>query len=230
MAELHSLELLQDANLQAYYRLEDVTDSKNSYDLTNVGTVAFNAAKYKNGGDCGETNNSKYLTVANNLGIDGGAISIASWVKCKTEIGTGLYIFLNQVSTTSKVKNEIWYDYNGGTRRLVFSREQVGLTPTQVAYTVTLGTSDWHHIAYTYDGTNIRGYVNGVLIAGPTAASGNGSTAVSSGFTIGARWDGSASYYASMIFDDTAVFNRALTLAETKSLYRSGSDKMFLVM
>lgn len=29
--------------------------------------------------------------------------------------------------------------------------------------------NDWHHIAFTYDGTNIRSYVDGSLVAGPTA-------------------------------------------------------------
>ena len=60
--ELYSTPLFTDSSLKAYYRLEDENDSKNSFTLTNTGSVAFNAAKFSNGMDTGTTNgHNKYL-------------------------------------------------------------------------------------------------------------------------------------------------------------------------
>jgi len=50
-----------------------------------------------------------------------------------------------------------------------------------------LSTSIWYHIVCTYDGTNLRLYVNNDLKAGPASASGNGSSGANSGTGIGAH-------------------------------------------
>lgn len=214
--ELFTTSLISDANLKAYYRLENENDyTANVYHLTNNNTVTFSAGKFNNAANFGTSNTNKSLTISNNLGIDGGNISICALVKLSTEIGSGYYSIVSQQSTTSKVKNAIMYNYNSGTRRLEFWRVKNGVAVDGPTYTITLGTSNWYYLVYTYDGTNVRGYVNGVLV-GTGASSGNGSAAAASFLDI--AQDESGRYYSGLI-DDVSVFNRVLTAAEISQLY-----------
>lgn len=231
MAELNTLTtLLADGNLKAYYRLANTSDSgSGGFTLTNNNSVPFVSAKYSNGADFGSSNTNKSLTINNNLGITAGNVSISCWVKLKAEIGSGTWGLVGQegrqIGGDEWIRYQIGYEYNGGARRLRFSRVKNDVADQTANYTITLGTSSWHHLVLTYDGTNLRGYVDGTLQAGPTAASGFGGSANGhSEFSIGASPSGTntageVENYASAIIDDVAVFNRVLNSTEVTSLY-----------
>lgn len=217
MAELSSLALFSDANLTHYYKLENVNDSKGAANLTNTGSVAFNAAKYGNGADYGTSNSTKYLRTATVIGNGAGACAFSFWVKLTTEIGAGTYHLFEEADDTTKVLKRVRYEYNGGTRRIGFSRGVAGVTDGVAYFTITLGTSDWYHIVYSYDGTTLKGYINNVERTSDTRTDGGGSGTVTEGFTIGANND--AANLSSAIYDDFAMFNRALTVPEIALLY-----------
>lgn len=232
MAELYTTTLLSDGNLQAYYRFNTsalTTDSSSKgITLTNNNTVGeTSSGKFGYGADFGSSNTNKSFTATSTLGIDGGAISISLWVKLSSELSAGVqrYTFAWQGNDTSKVAYSILYFYNSGTPQLLFYRSRPGVTTAQADYTVTLGTSDWRHIVLTYDTTNLKGYVDGQLVAGPTAASGNGSSTASPGLGIGASKAGAD--FCSTLMDDVAIFDRALTADEVLSLYKSGNSGFF---
>lgn len=219
--ELASTSLFTDGSLVAYWKLENVNDSKASYNLTNNNTVSFAAAKFSNGADFGSANTDKSLTIANQFGISaGGSRSYAFWIKMKTEISSGDQCFFWTANSDGRVNYRIEYQYNSGTRRLVFVRFKPNVGEDYVAYTITLGTSDFYHLAITWDGSNIRAYVNGVLV-GTTASTGLGTGSESANFHIGYA---EASNYASCIIDDFAIFSKALSASEILSLY-SGESK-----
>jgi len=222
--ELYSTSLFNDDNLVAYYRLEDTNDSKNSYNLTNNNSVAFNPAKFNNGADFGTSNTNKYLSISNNLGITGGNITLSFWLKLNTEIGSGTYDLIDQESLANNTGNYVTYEYNGGTRRLTFNRVRQYVVVNSAAYNITLGTSSWYYVVYTYDGSNIRGYVNGSLVAGPVASSGYGTAGGMNRFTVG--WGGVGGY-TSGIIDDVAVFSRALSPTEISNFYNLGPPGVF---
>jgi hypothetical protein len=79
--------------------------------------------------------------------------------------------------------------------------------------TAALGLNTWTHLAMTYDGANMRFYVNGALV-GTRAATGSIATSTNP-LRIGgnAPW---GEYFAGQI-DDVRVYNRALTLAEIQT-------------
>lgn len=195
VVELGSTYLLNDATLRAYYKLENTDDqTSNNYDLTNNGTTTFAAAKFNNGADFGTTvNGVKSLSIASDLGVSSGAISISMWVKLRSEItvSSGYYYFVEKSSTTN-VAYIIRYNYNSGTPRLEFVRSRVGAADDMVTYNITLGTADFYHLVMTYDGTSIRGYVNGALVGSPVSSSGVGVSGGSNKMYIGARITGSA--------------------------------------
>lgn len=215
--------LFNDASCVAYYRLENVNDSKGSFNLTNVGTVAFNPALFNNGGDFGSANSTKALEVDNNLGIDGGNITISMWFKVTGEAvnnGAAEY-FTCQSSNPTRTSFTIEYTQASGIFTLDFVRSEIGVSAERQSNTVSsLVDSTFHHYALTYDGTNIKGYVDGVF-KGQQASSGNGNNASSvSRFGLGRfkAVDAFVGGYASGIADDVVVFTRALTLTEIQSI------------
>lgn len=218
--ELNNTILKNSSALKAYYRFESgalTTDSSgNSKTLTNNGTVADGTGVYGGAADFGASNSTKYLTIADNLGIDGGAGSISCWIKLNAEIGSGYWYFANVQGTTTDTALAIWYDYNAGTRRVNFGRLRNGAAWDSALYTANLGTSSWYHLVLTYDATTIRGYVNGKYITG-TAASGNGTANHSNGASVGGDPGGGG--LASILADDVAFFNTALSADQIKELY-----------
>lgn len=209
--------LRNDANLKAYWRLDSVNDALGTYNLTNNGSVTFSAAQWGNGANFGAANSTKYLNWASdNAGIDGTSLSWSCWVKCLAEIGSGTWAFVDQESAGTKTQQRIYYDYNGGTRRISFARVRSGTIEESVLYNITMGTSATYHLVYTYDGTNINAYINGASV-GTATASGAGSAVTTPGLGIGATE--AATRFSSTLIDDVALFNRALTAAEVSLLY-----------
>lgn len=220
MATLRSTLLFNDANLKAYYEHSAgallVDSSPNGNTLTNNNTVAEGTGKYGGGADFSATNTNKSLSVASNLGIDGGVISIVGWFQLKAEIASGNWALAFQESATTDVGYYLDYAYNGGSRTLSFWRIREGVDTVGYTHSLTMGTTNKYHLALTYDGTNVRGYVDGTLVGTSASATGNGTGGVSA-FRIAAFAGGSGGF-ASIISDDVAVFDRVLTADEIANL------------
>lgn len=223
MAELSATSLFGSANLKAYYKLEVgalTTDEKAAYALTNTNTVGDTASgQFGGAADFSDANTNKSLRVTDNMGIDGGAITMAGWFKIRTAPSSGASpILIGHSSDTSDVAFYLFYNNNGGTLRLRFMREKVNVGDETADYNVDLGTADWHHLAFTYDGTDIKGYLDGAEVA-TTTASGNGNfVGVTSGVAIGAH-PNLGGNFASTYADDVAIFNAALTPTQILELY-----------
>lgn len=211
--EVFKTPLASDANLQALYRLDDANDSSgNGRNFTPTGSPTYVSGLF---GNCLRLPlNTSSMNVVHNMGCTGGVISMSVWILQETEIGSASVNFIQQNSATNTIGNSISYEYNAGTRRLYFRRSKWNVAHEGPYYNIALGTTNWTHIVYTYDGTNIRGYVNGSLVAGPTAASGNGSGVQPDSLSIQDHTSGATKY------DDLCVFNRVLTAAEVLSLYQ----------
>ena len=216
MLELFKTPLASDVNLKGYWRLEaDGTDSSgNGKTLASSGSPTYGAGVFGNGVTFPiETN---ILSIVDDLGVQGGACSISFWVKFASDIASGAINLCQQNDAGTVTGNCVSYEYNAGTRRLYFRRSKWNVAHQGPYYNVALGTG-WNHIVYTYDGTNVRGYLNGALVAGPTAASGNGSGVIADLFQIVGASNATAGDISK---DDVAFFNRALTAAEVLSIYQ----------
>lgn len=215
--ELAKTVLKDNPNLKAYYRFESgalTTDSSgNGYTLTNNNSVGEGLGVFGGGADTSAANS--HLTASSNLGITTGSISISLWWKQGSEIGSGLKCLAFHGNNTNKVFYEIYYDYNAGSRRIMFRRYKSGVGPDATYYTVTLGTT-WHHFVLTYDGTTLRGYLDGAMVTN-TAASGAGSIVISDAIDIGVNLNGSD--YGVGVYDDVAYFSSALSADQVKELY-----------
>jgi hypothetical protein len=80
----------------------------------------------------------------------------------------------------------------------------------------TFATGTWYHVAVTYDGTNIRGYVNGILDTTKSAALVTSSATI----RLGVRQNGS--HFFDGFLDEVAVWNSVLTSAQINDIYNGG--------
>jgi hypothetical protein len=134
-----------------------------------------------------------------------------------------------------------WIYYEGGSNKLItdksssfngrhFWSESVsagtsirgGVAVTGARSTGVLEQNRWHHLLFTYDGTNTRLYLNGSLKSGPAAQT---APAVDSAtlFIMGTT---NTSYSCKGILDDVRIYNRALSAAEAVLLYNQGSPNL----
>jgi hypothetical protein len=90
---------------------------------------------------------------------------------------------------------------------------------SNVTGSTSLTAGNWYHIGYTYDGTNIRIYVNGVLDAGPTPLVLN-TSGTSTGF--GFNRAQSNNFFDGTI-DEAGVWSSALSAGAISDLYSSGN-------
>jgi hypothetical protein len=217
-------------NLVAYYKLDDISgnaaDSIGSNTLINTGTATYSAGLINNGVDLALYANNKHLNVASNLGITGGPITISTWVKLNAEITTGTYFIAGCGDSSTNVNNLIWYEYNAGTIRVGFNRQKQNLSNNAVNINGALGTTNYHHLVYVYDGTNVYGYVDNVA-SSTLATSGNGASGVTSWAGLG--WDGvnAATNHSSTKQDEFGIWNRALTAGEIATLYNGGAGLQY---
>ena len=220
--KLRNTVLFNNANLKCLFEFESgalTTDSSGQgKTLTNNNTVGEGTGKFGGAADFSTSNSNKYLSIADNLGITGGAITMALWVKIGAEpSSTVAYELVSQSSLTNRVQNRIFYYNNSGTYQLYFQRAKSNVSAQEFSVNISaLGTSIYHQIVYSYDGTNLRGYLDGAYV-GVIAASGNGNDLATDLFNIGRGTV--QTNYSSCLIDEVAVFSVALSADQIKELY-----------
>lgn len=151
---------------------------------------SFGSAVAISSADFGSANTNKYLGyTGGNLGISAASsVTVSLWVKLNTEITTGSYGFINLGDTGTQFDQFIWYQWNSGPAiKLSVTRSRNGGTQDVIQYTQALGTSLWHNIVYTYDGTTMILYLDGVLVASGASGTGSGSSGTTQGVFIGSE-------------------------------------------
>lgn len=213
---------ISDGSVKALYHLEDNVDSSgNGYTLTNHNSIVFSAGLLNDASDLGAGNSTKYFDVASDLGITYNSnFSMFAFIKIDSEVSAGnqYYGILNKITTGNPGSQyNIFYYYNGGTPQIVFRR--VGSASVDATYNVTLGTTNWHMVGLTYDGSNLRGYFDGVNVA-TQSASGGGNITDASRVVLG-QYNTSGLFYNRYI-DESAFLDKKLTDSDFTSIYNSG--------
>jgi hypothetical protein len=136
------------------------------------------------------------------------------------------------------INADSWDDVGGGTSYWLDGRGHkyfIYSTSTDVVVGTFIGatlktvinanpsTGNWHHFMATYDGSNLRFYINGSEVdASPTAAT--GTIASASGNTRIGDYSGSVGdYSANGSIDDLRIYNRTLSAQEVQELYEMGA-------
>lgn len=213
--------------LQAYYKLEDTNDFWSTNNLTNNNSATFTTGKVNNAVDFGSANTNKSLTIASNLGIDGGSASVSAWVNITTAPASGsLYTIASTFSSVSKVAYTIWYRNNAGTLQLLYNRGRANISDDFIAYNTTLTTGTWYYVTLTYDGT-LRAYLNGSAVGTPITPSGNGAGTDASMSGFGRLYNDTL--FLSGLVDEGAFWSKALSTTEITDLYNSGNGQTMIL-
>ena len=184
--------------------------------MNNVGGVTYTQHKFGFAADMGFSNTTKSMDVSSALGIpNGGFFTFSFWIKMNTEITTGIQYFVVHDDNATGTEYLIAYNFNGGTRRIEIDRTRFGITTDQAMFNITLGTENFYHIAYTYDGSRIRLFINGIMVASTTSTGSGTSGTVPTTFFIGR---GGATF-TSVMYEELAVWGRALSINEISRYY-----------
>lgn len=216
-------------NLVSYWKLDEssgnANDSFASNTLTNVGSVTYNTGLINNGIDLGSANTTKYLNKSSDL-LGDSSFTISLWVKLNTELTSDgqSYEFFNNTTTLNSY--HIYYDRESGTKLLHFRRATPGTGANEfdISSSVSLGTSSWHQIVVTYDGTTGILYLDNTNVVS-TTKSGNGVGTLTPNCTVGASNGNSGSFnsFSSSHIDEVGIWTRAITSGEVTTLWNSGA-------
>lgn len=136
--------------------------------------------------------------------------TIEFWIKSNNLNNPGSYITAKYSGSVQHYA--IIYEYLNDNLEFYSSFAlTAGSTDPRPGSAIPLADMNWHHIAYTYDGTVFKGYKDGVLIFSNTIS-----------FTllpmVGSQWyvgaANTASGYADVQIDEYRIWNRALCSAE----------------
>ena len=198
--------------LLAYYKMDEasgnLTDSKGGFTGTVSGSPTYSAT--------GKINTavtfagSSYFNAGNVLKPTA-AITISAWVKTTSTGSFGIvsnyyydgFDLTTQPDGTIAFEINDTYALNSGTN---------------------ISTGAWFHVVSTFDGSNLKMYINGVSDVTPLSHSGSIPYSGSGNFQIGARLSGNK--FTGTI-DEVGVWDRALTPTEIALLYNTGSGKAY---
>lgn len=198
-------------NIHTYWKFDEssgnASDSVGSNTATNVNTTPFATAKINNGINL--NGSWQYFTFNTCPQTGNGSFSISAWAKADT-LGSANSIVNFGTALTNQA---IVFDFRSSKLYADF------YAATTVTGATTLSTGTWYFCVLTFDGTNIRLYLNGSLDA--TSANTSGNIVDGSGAIGRAFW--AAGNYFDGLIDEVGLWSRVLTPTEITELYNSGS-------
>lgn len=194
----------------------DISGNGNNGTITNGAWTTSTPNTTYYGGDPSATTfssaSSSKITItdpgtASVLDANGKTITVAAWIN-GTTYGAG---YKGIVVKTTVAPYEMW-SYNDDLM-CGFTIDGVSRRNT---YAANFSTGQWYHVACTYDGSNIRAYVNGSNVQ-TWSQTGSVITDTNSPLLIG--WSGYSTEYFNGSIDDVRLYNRALSQTDLTTIY-----------
>ena len=147
----------------------------------------------------------------------GSSFTFSAWINGNTFASTDKTIISN-----GQLTNHRLFSIEGGKLFLqIFNGGYTGDSVTKAMASTTFSTGVWYNAVATYDGTNIKLYING--IEETTTEDGEGSTGnVSNTTTIGYLLRGTKESFFSGNIADVSIYNTVLNQDNVTAIYNSG--------
>jgi len=160
---------------------------------------------------------SEFIEIAQASDLEPSNVTVSIWFKGSTQAANNTYL-------VSKVANSGFQGYalytGGSTDKLVFFIYN-GSTWVLTPVAGSVMDNNWHHAAATFDGTNLKLYVDGSLYSQTTSSS--GITYNAGSLIIGAQTSsGNLNFNGKL--DHVAIFDYALSASQITSLYGNSTD------
>ena len=197
--------MLVTSSLVGWWRFEG--NANDSSGKGNNGTVYGSSLDTGKFGRCYSFDGvDDYVEVPDSASLKPTKISVAAWVKPFAFTAGAKDIIARR--NTSNIGGFVWRGFDGsGLLTLWFYRDGIGWENVKV----TLVANVWNHVVGTYDGANIRAYLNAVETS-PTAVSGLLGTPTTV-LRIGADAYALRDFFKGLI-DEVRIYNRALLIEE----------------
>jgi hypothetical protein len=191
--------------LIAWYRLDDslIDSSGNNRNLTITGTTSYTSTGKI--GSALDLNGSSHASATYSL-PNSNPFTMACWVRTTSTPATEVGIIAFGFYPVTVLRT------NGGVRTWWYNN----VSYPQVSTNTPINDGKWHHIATTYDGINVRLYLDGALQA-TTASS---IIVTHSGLMLGREYNNGEKRLAGQI-DDARFYNHSLTDMEVQELARA---------
>jgi RHS repeat-associated protein len=155
-----------------------------------------------------------YLAVADHASLDvASAITVAGWVKLDSLVPNGGGwggLWFDQATST---QNRILVNDNGA----VLAEFRIGNVDESLSVAGAVPEGVFVHVAYTYDGSIQRLYINGVEWASDPASGAIATSALAR--LIGRGYNVAPTYFLAGVVDELRVFDRALSSVEIAALH-----------
>lgn len=220
----YSATVLQD-NPMAYYRLGELSgttanDSANTYNGTISGGVTLGARDAIAGdSDAAMTFNgtSGYIALPSSLHIGGlTAFSLECWVNIAA-FNAGTYPHIVAADEPGAANNGMMLYLDANAKNIAMQIGN-GTTATNCYEFDTLSLNRWYYVVATFDGTNIRIYLNSVLKTTVALSGSIGTPAYA--MTIARASSGAGSYFPGTL-DEVAVYPSVLSQARITAHYQA---------
>ncbi len=222
MASGYSSTVLSDSPV-GYWRLDDTSgtsaadSSGNGYNGTFVNSPTKNASGAVVDGDAAVSFNgtSQYAHRAFTSALNPSHFTVEAWVY-PTGSGSRRILSAAQQATSTK---DIGYTLGQSSAAKFYigifdGTNNIGVGATD---TTVRSRNAWYYLVGTYDGTNLRLYVNGALVATSSASY---APATSEDTFIGRDWN--TNYWAGTI-DEPAIYSTALSASRIAAHYEAGT-------
>lgn len=190
-------------------------DALSYFSRAGISSSAGTPTTYQNASTFNGTNQS--LTVASNssLQIGGSSFSYSCWFNPAV---SGITQTLIQKTASGALEYSFGLGSGGGVRGLLGNAGSSWAAIVDVPFTPSAGR--WTHAVWTFNGTSLRIYINGVDLGGGTASiTTSGTAQVEIGRENGAPFNGSIS--------SVGFWKRALSASEVTSLFNSGAGRTY---
>jgi len=142
------------------------------------------------------------------------AFTIALWISLKDRTTASKYVLSKLNGAGSDNDFGILYGYFTATSYELYASGYTGTNPRTGSAIASPTFQDWHHLAYTYDGTTLKGYLNGTQSITVTTTF---SFATSTGALNVMAFKSGTSHLAAR-FDDVLIASHAYTSTEIAAL------------
>ena len=183
----------------------------------------------KRGGALDFGGGDEYVVVAESSSLKiTQAVTLAAWVRRTDASAYAVPVSKRSGSGGSQLQYQLtWVRNNEGAHndKIRLDITAAGSIRTVNSDSAYSQTNEWHHLAATYDRSNMRVYFDGVLAG--TAAQTNEITDFTNNVFIGQDNEQAPGLpsYSKAAMDDVRIYSRALTATEVAALYNSGAVK-----
>lgn len=147
------------------------------------------------------------------------AITVETWVKPQKS-GSQVILTKRYAASTDPWNSYVLDITPGNNWDFCISNGTAG-SQTCLTSTGTIQLDMWHHLVGTYDGANMKLYVDGILIKSATKTGAIGYSAM--GLYFGQSGYSGAPIYFSGVIDSVRIYSRVMTATEVLSDYNIGS-------